>query len=235
MICPQQRCLFIHIPKTAGQSVEHVFLALNGLSWATREALLLRANDDPAMGPPRLAHLTAGDYLRYGYLTPEQFQTYFKFAFVRNPWARMVSLYRHLSYGVAFRDFLMGEFRTRVWKEMYWFVRPQVEFIMSEDGDWLVDFVGRFENLQRDFDAICRQLGLPSTPLPHVNKAQDHAVKVRPSLHPRRLLRYLRKRRYRRPAPQFPHWRDYYDESTRSLVATLYAEDIHRFGYAFES
>jgi len=98
-----------------------------------------------------------------------------------------------------------------------------------------VDFVGRFENLPRDFDAICRQLGLPSTPLPHVNKAQDHAVKVRPSLHPRRLLRYLRKRRYRRPAPQFPHWRDYYDEATRSLVATLYAEDIHRFGYAFES
>ncbi len=234
MICPQQRCLFIHIPKTAGQSVERVFLALNGLDWGTRGALLLRENPDPAQGPPRLAHLTAQDYLHYGYLTPDQFRAYFKFAFVRNPWARMVSLYRHLSYGVSFRDYLLGEFRKKVWKEMHWFVRPQVEFVTDGDGTLLVDFVGRFERLQADFDAICQQLGLPPTNLPHVNKAEDHARKARPGLHPRRLARFLRKGRYRRPAPQFPHWRDYYDDDTRALVAELYRADVERFGYRFE-
>ena len=234
MICPKQRCIFIHIPKTAGQSVEHVFLALNGLTWETRDALLLRANDDPAQGPPRLAHLTAGDYLRYGYLTPDQFRDWFKFAFVRNPWARMVSLYRHLSYGVTFRDYLLGEFRTKVWKEMYWFVRPQAEFITNEEGEVLVDFVGRFENLQGDFEQVCQQLELPPMRLPHVNKAQDHAAKARPGLHPRRMLRYLRKRRYRRPAPQFSHWRAYYDEETRALVEELYRADVRMFGYRFE-
>ena len=234
MICPEQRCLFVHIPKTAGQSIERVFLALNGLDWETREALLLRENHDPAKGPPRLAHLTAQDYLRYGYLTPDQFATYFKFAFVRNPWARMVSLYRHLTYGVSFRKYVLGAFRKRVWKEMYWFVRPQVEFVVGEDGAMLVDFVGRFERLQEDFDTVCQQLGLPPMKLPHVNKAQDHARKTRPGLHPRPLLRYLRKGYYRRPAPQFPHWRDYYDEETRQLVETLYREDIERFGYRFE-
>ncbi len=235
MICHQQRCLYIHIPKTAGQSVERVFLALNGLTWETREALLLRPNDDPDKGPPRLAHLTAGDYLRYGYLTPDQFQSYFKFAFVRNPWARMVSFYKYLSYGVTFPEFVFGDFQKKLWTEMYWFTRPQAEFLYDNQGHLLVDFVGRFERLQDDFNEICQRVGLPPTPLPHVNKSKKHAQKVQFSLRPRRFLRYLRHRGYRPPAPQFPHWRDYYDEATRALVAELYRADIERFGYTFDA
>ncbi len=234
MISHSQRCIFIHIPKTAGQSIEHVFLAWNGLTWDQRAALLLRENKDPSKGPPRLAHLTASDYLRHGYVTQDQFQTYFKFAFVRNPWARMVSIYKHLSYGVSFRHYVLHEFRKVVWKEMYWFVRPQKEFVYNEDGDLCVDFLGRFERLQEDFYGICERLGMPPTPLPHVNRGQEHWQKRRPSFHPRKMLRYLRKRHYRRPAPSFSHWREYYDEATRALVADLYHEDIALFGYRFE-
>ena len=235
MICPHQGCLFVHIPKTAGQSVEHVFLSLNGLTWEQREALLLRPNADPQLGPPRLAHLTAAEYLRYGYVSPEVFQQFFKFAFVRNPWARMVSIYRHLSYGVTFRDYLLGEFQRRVWKDMYWFVRPQYEFVYDEDGRLLVDFVGRFERLQEDFLQVCQRMGLAPMRLPHVNRAQEHAAKARWGWHPRQMVRYLRKRRFRKPAPQYPHWRDYYDADTRALVASLYQMDIQAFGYTFDA
>ncbi len=235
MLCPELRCLFVHIPKTAGQSVEHVFLALHGLDWSTREALLLRPNPDPRRGPPRLAHLTALEYVQYGYLSSEEFDAYFKFAFVRNPWARMVSLYHHLSHGVGFRDYVLGEFRNKVWREMYWFVRPQAEFVCDAHGRLQVDFLGRFERLQEDFEEVCQRLGLSPMPLPHVNRAQEHTQKRRWRWRPRAMVRYVRQKGYRGPAPRLPRWQDYYDADTQALVASLYARDIELFGYAFDA
>ena len=73
------------MPKAAGQSIEQVFIDALGLTTATRASLLLRKNVHPELGPPRLAHLKAGDYVRYHYLAPEQFKNYFTFSFVRNP------------------------------------------------------------------------------------------------------------------------------------------------------
>ena len=66
MISHRHRCVFVHIPKVAGQSIEHVFLGWNGLNWKGRAPLLLRPNEDPRKGPPRLAHLRAQDYVPDG-------------------------------------------------------------------------------------------------------------------------------------------------------------------------
>jgi len=232
MICRQPPCIFIHIPKTAGQSVERVFLRWAGLDWDHRAALLLRPNADPTKGPPRLAHLTARDYVRLGYISQSDFDAAFKFAFVRNPWTRMVSLYHHLNQGQSFREYVLGEFRERVWEEMAWFVRPQRDFIYDETGALLVDFVGRFERLQEDFDQVCRRLGKPPTPLPRVNQATDHR-KLHWSGNPRKILRSWRKRMIK-PAPRFPRYQDYYDPDTRTAVAELYQMDIELFGYRFD-
>jgi hypothetical protein len=77
MLCHHDRCIFVHVPKTAGQSIEHVFLDRVGLTWETRAPLLLRPNDQPRLGPPRLAHLKAREYVACKYVTPEQFAGYF--------------------------------------------------------------------------------------------------------------------------------------------------------------
>ena len=232
MICPQQQCIFIHVPKTAGQSVEHVFLHLAGLSWKSREALLLKPNDDPAKGPPRLAHLKAREYVQYGYVTQAEFEAAFTFAFVRNPWARMVSLYHHLNRGQSFRAYVLGEFRSRVWQQMAWFVGPQSDFLCDETGELLVDFVGRFERLQSDFDEVCRRLRLPPTPLPRVNRAEDHR-RLHWKAHPRTMLRSWRRRLGKSPL-RFSRYQDYYDLDTRELVAELYQTDIALFDYRFD-
>lgn len=209
MISHQHKCILVHVPKTAGQSIEHVFLDLHGLTWETKSPLLLRLNTNPDLGPRRLAHLKAREYVTCGHMTQEQYDAYFKFSFVRNPWSRMVSLYKALGYNqkYEFKHFVMKEFVEKEWEKNYWLVGPQSEFNCDQDGSPLVDFIGRFENLQDDFNYICQQIGIPAKTLGHVNKA---------------------------PASQQKNWRDYYDNETKEFIADLYQRDINLFGYEFD-
>ena len=230
MFSPVYNCLFVHIPKTAGQSIEHVFLGLSGLTWKTRGALLLRANNDPKSGPPQLAHLKASEYVTYGYMTPEQFDACFKFSFVRNPWDRIVSEYRFRRYPGKF------DFKTYLFKHLpkpgskhYIHIIPQHEFLFGTEGKCLVDFVGRFENLQGDFNTICRELSIQESPLPHVNKSLPQKHKKR------RVKGYIRRLIYsrRERAHTFGHYTGYYDDESREFVRRIYENDIEIFKYEF--
>lgn len=234
MVCHHHKCIFVHIPKNAGQSTEHVFLDLLGLDWETRAPLLLRYNDRPEIGPPRLAHLKADEYVRYRYLSQDMFDAYFKFTFVRNPWSRMVSIYRYLGFArkCDFKTFLMGEFRSRVFKEKHWFVGPQSDFVYARNGEPLVDFIGRFEDLQGGFDHVCTQIGLPPIRLPHVNESKGHPPA--PGSSPKQAARRFLSRFTRKTIPSFARYQDYYDKDTIRVVEDLYERDIALFGYAFE-
>ena len=54
---------------------------------------------------------------------------------------------------------------------------PQSEFLYDEDGNCLVDFVGRFESLQQDFDTVSRRIfGEPVT-LPHRNESSRAGIR----------------------------------------------------------
>jgi Sulfotransferase family len=229
MICHQYKCVFIHIPKNAGQSIEQVFLDLTGLSWKTRAELLLRRNDRPELGPPRLAHLLAHEYVLYEYLTQEQFDTYFKFSLVRNPWSRAVSIYKYLgSSDHDFRTFVMKRLPKKLWKSKYWFVRPQSDFVYH-DGRLLTDFIGRFETIQQDFNEVCMRLGLPPINVPHINKSETKKQRFR--LRPRQLITFLFQRRH---AATPKNYQEYYDDETRERVAELYESDVTLFQYSFE-
>ena len=154
MICQQYKCTFVHIPKNAGQSIENVFLNLLNLTWRQRAPLLLRPKVGDELGPPVLAHLKINEYSQYKYITQKMLEDYFKFAFVRNPWSRMISIYKYLGFNekLEFKEFLTGVFKQKLLKDKYWFVRPQNDFICAEDGQILVDYIGRFESLQNDFE-----------------------------------------------------------------------------------
>lgn len=232
MICPQYRCVFVHIPKTAGNSIERVFLGLVGLTWEARSALLLRPNFDPRLGPPRLAHLTAREYVTCGHLTPEEFRSCFKFAFVRNPWDRLVSEYRYRGHPrrIDFKRFLFERFPTPGWTDTWRHVCPQYDFLHDDRGRLLVDFVGRFERLQADFDIVCDRVGIPPTTLPHSNNSRDAGRPANAWQHLKRLKRSFRNREAQHT---FPHYTQYYDAESRDYVGQLYRRDIETFHYAF--
>ncbi len=65
----------------------------------------------------------------------------------------------------------VGANRTAVRRDEYCHVIPQYDFLHDAKGNCLVDYIGRFENLQQGMDAIRARLGLPAQPLKHRNKS----------------------------------------------------------------
>ena len=224
MISKYDNCLFVHVPKVAGQSVESVFLERAGLTWKQRDAMLLKHNSNPSLGPPRLAHLTAQEYVKYGYLSPEEFAQLFSFAFVRNPWDRLVSEYIYRKYPYSFKEFLVMFFPTHQHDnyiqglDLYRHVLPQTDFLCDDKGDVLVDFVGKFENLVQDFSKVTKLITGQSLTLPHKNKTSQKRLQ--------QLVKLVNKNK--------THYSEFYDEESRMLVAKLYQRDIEIFGYVFE-
>ena len=169
MISHQHKCIFIHIPKNAGQSIEHVFLKWAGLTWKTRAPLLLRPNSDPAQGPPRLAHLKASEYVRCGHLEPQQFASFLEILVCEKPVGNsMASFYKYLGSPErqTFKEFITGQFQSEFWPAKYWFVGPRSEYIYDSHDRLMVDYLGKFETLQADFNSVCEKLGVPHTPVP---------------------------------------------------------------------
>lgn len=230
MICRPFCCIFVHIPKTAGRSVEKFFLNKLGLDRDNaddRQQLLIVDNDDPARGTQKLTHLSASEYVDCGHITKEEFSSYFKFSFVRNPWARIVSEYRYRNFlgHKSFKDFVLNKLPEPGWDDKYRHIMPQTEMLYDGEGRLLVDFVGRFERLQNDFDHVCEHLGFTESTLPHVNSSDKKS---------RELRRKIRNRLRHNGENNFRNYTEFYDAETRKTVANMYRADIEAFGYMFD-
>lgn len=228
MLSNQLKVIFIHIPKAAGQSIEKCFLEHHGISWQSRSALLLKENSDPGKGPPRLAHLTASEYVSHGYVSPKQFTDYFKFSFVRNPWARLVSEYKWhgCNRKWSFKDWLSDAFPQPGWTDNWRHVMPQYDYLFDSKGNSLVDFIGRFENLKDDFNIVREQVGVKLPDLPHANKSMKKGEDFE-------LSELIRQFYFRLISKEQLHksYLDYYDRQTWQWVTERYKKDIETFGY----
>ncbi|NOR19840.1 MAG: hypothetical protein GQ538_07095 [Xanthomonadales bacterium] len=229
MICRPFNCIFIHIPKTAGRSVEMFFLKRLGLDRENdedRAQLLIADNDDPAKGTEKLSHLSASEYVQCGHISQQAFSRFYKFSFVRNPWARLVSEYRYRNFlsHKSFKDFVMHKLPPPGRDDKYRHIMPQTEMLYDNDGNLLVDFVGRFEQLQEDFDKVCQHLGFEDSALSHVNSSDKKS---------RELRRKIRNLFYRNDESKLRNYTEFYDAECREIVTDMYREDIENFGYSF--
>ncbi|MDK3073180.1 sulfotransferase family 2 domain-containing protein [Sedimentitalea sp. JM2-8] len=177
MISHSRETIFVHVPKTGGQSIEAVFLDDLGLGWNDRAALLLRHNDDPARGPEKLAHLFAGEYVARGHIDRRAFDRYLKFAVVRHPFDRILSEYRYRAAAQARRGLTL-ELETFLAREepgdysdLARHRVPQFRFLTDRDGSCLVDHVLRFETLAEDIAPIFERIFGERRSLPHRNRS----------------------------------------------------------------
>lgn len=178
MISENPKFIHIHIPKTAGTSIA------------------------VALGYPRGKtpdHRTAAMVKK----ATKEWNSYFKFVFVRNPWDWVVSHFFSKNKNklatatfeekrLAFRQYA---YRIRGWDR-------QSDFFQDKEGNCLVDFIGRFENLKEEFDYVCKQLGI-EVQIHHLN----------PSSH--------------------NHYHDYYDDKSKDRVAFYFKKDIELLDYEF--
>ena len=188
-------CIFIHIPKTAGTSVERAIFKTD--HWL-------------------VGHRKALDYVKFD---EEKFHSYFSFAFVRNPFDRIVSAFHYLKQGggntidknfadehlkdcLDFRSFILAlkndTFKEKILSWMH-FV-PQYIYVCDEDKNILVDFLGKFESLEEDFSRLLELLNRKED-LSKANKSKHLSFKK------------------------------YYDDMAFAVVKELYKDDFELFDY----
>lgn len=235
MISHPQECIFVHIPKTAGTSIELFFKNELDLPAKAKAPLVLSKNKVGEIGPPHLTHLKAHEFYENCFISEELFDSYFKFSFVRNPWDRVVSFYKYsnLNLLISFKTFVNNEL-PKLLKERSYFYAPQYDFIY-QNGEKLVDFVGRFEQLQKDFDKVCDKLDISDSKLPHERKSKVMTIKKRCN----EMYKKLKRRpglvfKYRPDRIDSSNYRDYYsNNSLKEKVYDLYKHDVEEFGYSF--
>jgi hypothetical protein len=190
--------------------------------------LLLMNNTNPNLGPPKLAHLLASDYTKYHYLSEELFKTYFKFSFVRHPLDRVYSLYKFLGYAelMNFDSFINKVLKDDLWGKRYWFVRPQYDFIYDAEGKCLIDFIGKLENLNSDFEQVAAHLSLDEKILPHVNVSNSEFGMTTKLNLIRQDWIFLRSF-----LPSYHSREKNLSQESKAIVMDLYKNDFEKFNY----
>jgi len=191
------KCLFIHIPKSGGISILHSLFKNKGnghypLKWYKDAYPKHRLN------------------------------SFYTFTFVRNPWARLYSAYIFLKKGGLNnndRDFFERElsnyknFEDFVYKwltpqNIYKYVHfvPQFEYLVNENGELAIDFIGRTENIEEDFAKVITKIApKKSMTLIKLNQSTKHTTSYQKEYTPKMI----------------------------EIVASVYARDIKLFNYTF--
>jgi hypothetical protein len=205
IVSTRHRFIFVAVPKTGTHSVRQALREQMGAEDMEQVGLFVRKSlPIPELARIRHGHLTLAQVRPH--LGADVFDTFFKFAFVRNPFDRFVSYCSFITRekGQFDRDpnAVMHHFLANPqWNHILF--QPQHHFVTDGRGKLLTDHIGRVEEMQESYDEIARRIGIPTTQLARVNSS--------------------RRREYR----------DYYDQALIDGVAKLYARDLDLFGYKF--
>lgn len=205
-ISNEHKAIFIHIPKNAGESIEKTLGIYGGAPNETLWGTLGNHIVLQHFSATKVKHFIKND---------ELWNSYFKFAIVRNPWSKAVSEYNwYLRYGpkCSFKRWVFSlEYRIKINDLIHPMEIghniPQYKFIQNSGGECLVDQVLRLESLDDDFK----------------NLAGDRGWNVK--------LRHDESTRSKNKND----FRAYYDEDSINEIERLYRRDIEVFGYSKQS
>lgn len=219
MLSLKKNFLFIHIPKTGGNSIQNILSKYSEtiLSYPKNRERLDYFEVKNLSYPSLKKHSTLMDYRKV--IDDQIFKKLYKFACVRNPWERMISLYFYKKNKRGIYDWSRNDFIDLVNNHG----RSSFSYLTTKGGGKLskilsenyrlkrilgvkpeVDSVIRFENLQSDFDQVCETIGIPKVILPHRNKSKHK------------------------------NYTDYYDDDLIKLIEEKCRDDIDYFGYTFD-
>jgi len=203
--------LFIHIPKYAGTSIEEFF----GHDYVNNEYI---ENKFKNLGYPK--HLTLNDYELM--LNNEFMEKIFKFTFIRNPFDLTVSNYNYsmknetiywnnrndyeYKKNIIFSEYVKHLYNLKIQPK---YNKNNRASIISFDY-WIetknnkMSFIGKFENINEDFNNLCDILNIKNDKLPYENKTSEN-------------IKY----------------RDYYNDYTKDLIYKIFKDDLKKYNYEF--
>lgn len=213
MIIPSRKINFIHIPKAAGSSVGS---CLNKQIKRTTSDIEFKEKFDTfskAKGFAYPNHAPAA--IRSQFMGSEEYASYFSFAFVRNPFDLVVSLYEYTWQKE--RDLFkkmnweLSQFQKNILNNTFtdWVLnfdtgRLQSSYLFSSSGELLVTSIGKTESFDKDFIFFSRALGITYEP-----KTAKKNSTVRES------------------------YKKYYNSETTAVIENKYQKDLELFGYSF--
>ena len=188
------KSIFIHIPKCGGSSMAAV-------SWNKGSG-----------------HKTLRSFSK-----TKNFDSYFKWCFVRNPWDRAVSAWDTCPEikPITFQKFIetihAKKHRIQNLPHLTWSTLPKLDLpvnrihfmpmipLIKVNGQVSMNFCGRFENLEKDWKKLTHHLGVE-------NKLVHH-----------------NERKEKKP------YQEYYNNDLKEMVWEIYKEDIEYFDYKFDN
>jgi len=218
------RFIFIHIYKTAGTSIMSSFLPysrlIDRMAYDYKISKKLFGGIVHLMGWQKEGmqrftgfHKHAKAYEIEKKIGSENFESYYKFAFVRNPFDLLVSLYFYISQAKNNPLHKAAVVQMSFLEFLKWYLAKnpphQLEFVTDQSkSQAIVDYIGRFETLTEDVAVIRKTLGL------EVNRKIKHKNRS-----------VKRKTR---------NYQEYYCRESRKLVFDYFQSDLDLFGYDFD-
>jgi hypothetical protein len=215
MISHKHKCIFIHISKCAGSSVEKAFgIDLhdntennnpNLFGWNQKHKLFLQ-------------HATPQELFDYSFINKDIWDSYYKFIIVRNPYDRAMSDYfwmmKDLKIKDSFENFLNMSGQFDIMKNTKSIsdyradhLRKQIDYFYLNGNKIEYDNVIRFENISTGFQNLALQLNLPL----YFFSRKENVLKKKQD-----------------------HYSFFYNQKRKRLVEDKYLFDIDFLGYQFE-
>jgi hypothetical protein len=218
MISDQYKCIFIHIPKTAGTSNEKKLGHFQELKRGVQDHRAISEIEPITLSDLAHSCRTGNLFLlrrqiKKAILDSKKnfsraYSSYFKFCFVRNPWARVFSWYKNVMRDEVHRKRFnvsetcsLKEFLERHLDQFE--LNSQLYWILDKKKNLAMDFIGRYERLSYDFRYVAGRLRIPDPTLPKLIAGDGD------------------------------HYAMHYDQQMKDIIARHYRDEIRVFKFQF--
>jgi len=214
-----KKCVFYHVPKTAGCYVEDVLVShfdFVTYNFNLHQSHIIKFYSQEKIGSRQEFH-NKSECFR---IPKESLSQFFEISFVRNPYTRFISGYFYilgqkfeqrnaqldqekitdLSYIIENRTKVTAPTHLHVFRCQY----IDIQLFDKDGNDIPLSFLGKYETLKEDMKKLCKQLGIPD----NYNKENVNSNPIK-----------------------YGDYRQYYTQDILEFVNEQFSEDFKRLGY----